>query len=756
MSYYDIMVRNAFGSLRDIIREVSFSPSMARYLTYLRNKKYAYRGTYPDENYAREIMQLFSIGLIRLNPDGTDMLGSDGLPLETYDTDDIQTMARVWTGFDERPIRGNIAAYSGDRANNIIDPLQINAAWRDVLPKMDLLDNFLGDQYPLCSDLPARRFLRTGARYMYLGPQSWRSSGFITPTSTSSSLYTLLCDANGGLCRFPSNVVLASNLACHGSECAVDTVDLVQVVDATANVTVYYRHTAAACVHMQLFENPRAIKGPNDRVMCVDPTVPLAGTACCSSATDYNCVASPECEYAEERVTFATASMRCANVSKSLPLRHKHVSQETTCLYAPAGGAAGHKFTWLTRSCALQIQVDSTGLINMIHSHPRIDGQKSPSEDPDIPETEIDSHNLFRVGWAQGNFPQVGTTNCSFPACTNHADTCVCDTSLVTVAVFADPGAIPSRAQALSSLHMGAAAPDVFDSGVYTRCTSAPCNAQHDVELWTRGSADSPQLDTTAIFKVATDHGVVVHLANKLSTVSVGDEFSFRSPPGFMKMPMQTAVDAHYETEAAIDHLFHHPNTAPFIAKRLIQRFTSSNPSPRYVQVVSTAFTTGQYSSHSYGSYGSLAATIAAILLDREARSSTLQLDTTHGQLREPLLKLVHVMRSMEFASRDDREIELNGVQDRLEQMAHFYPSVFNFYLPEFQPPGPIGKVSTVTFLVLFYCSITARCHLLLSCSRADLIGFSCFARGGACDDDRDDELLEWDAIPDQLGFVEL
>jgi hypothetical protein len=119
-NFMDILVRNAFGSLRDVIREVSYSPVMAMYLTYQGNRKFASRGTYPDENYARESMQLFSIGLNKLNIDGTVQLGPTGQPLQTYDNDDIQTMARLWTGFDLQPPRGNIAHYYGDGAKNVI------------------------------------------------------------------------------------------------------------------------------------------------------------------------------------------------------------------------------------------------------------------------------------------------------------------------------------------------------------------------------------------------------------------------------------------------------------------------------------------------------------------------------------------------------------------------------------------------------------------------------------------------------------
>ena len=57
-AYYDIFVRHAFGNFRDVLREVSWSPMMATYLTFLQNKNQDYSGSYPDENFAREIMQL--------------------------------------------------------------------------------------------------------------------------------------------------------------------------------------------------------------------------------------------------------------------------------------------------------------------------------------------------------------------------------------------------------------------------------------------------------------------------------------------------------------------------------------------------------------------------------------------------------------------------------------------------------------------------------------------------------------------------
>ncbi len=93
--YTDILVNQAFGNYRTLINDVTYSPAMARYLTYYRNEKGdASTGRMPDENYAREILQLFSIGLIELEMDGTPKTGSP----ETYDNEDVVGLARVFTG----------------------------------------------------------------------------------------------------------------------------------------------------------------------------------------------------------------------------------------------------------------------------------------------------------------------------------------------------------------------------------------------------------------------------------------------------------------------------------------------------------------------------------------------------------------------------------------------------------------------------------------------------------------------------------
>jgi uncharacterized protein (DUF1800 family) len=97
-NYYDILIRNAFGNYRDILGEVTLHPCMGRYLSHIGNQKADPAiPRYPDENFAREVMQLLSIGLWEINPDGSRILIGDE-PVPTYSNLEITEFARVFTG----------------------------------------------------------------------------------------------------------------------------------------------------------------------------------------------------------------------------------------------------------------------------------------------------------------------------------------------------------------------------------------------------------------------------------------------------------------------------------------------------------------------------------------------------------------------------------------------------------------------------------------------------------------------------------
>jgi uncharacterized protein (DUF1800 family) len=99
-AYWDVINRNALGNFRQLLEDVTLNPAMGVYLSTLDNKKEDRRtGRIPDENYAREVMQLFTIGLNELNNDGTKKIGTTGQPIETYTNSDVSNLARVFTGF---------------------------------------------------------------------------------------------------------------------------------------------------------------------------------------------------------------------------------------------------------------------------------------------------------------------------------------------------------------------------------------------------------------------------------------------------------------------------------------------------------------------------------------------------------------------------------------------------------------------------------------------------------------------------------
>lgn len=124
-SYYDMLNNNAFGNYRSLIDSISYHPAMAVYLTYMNNHATDTLATYPgsptkkqvfpDENYAREIMQLFSIGLYKLNNNGTEMRDAGNHLIPTYNNNDIAGLAKVFTGLSWSHSR-----YLGDN-NNVND-----------------------------------------------------------------------------------------------------------------------------------------------------------------------------------------------------------------------------------------------------------------------------------------------------------------------------------------------------------------------------------------------------------------------------------------------------------------------------------------------------------------------------------------------------------------------------------------------------------------------------------------------------------
>lgn len=163
--------------------------------------------------------------------------------------------------------------------------------------------------------------------------------------------------------------------------------------------------------------------------------------------------------------------------------------------------------------------------------------------------------------------------------------------------------------------------------------------------------------------------------------------------PGARKPTLPAGQTGLQDVQDAIDNLVEHPSTAPFISRLLIQRLVTSNPSHGYVARVAAAFV-----NNGAGVRGDLLAVVKAILLDPEARSLAMLTDPEHGKLREPFLRVTHALRAGRFTVQDGTlPYDLGAfTENTMGQFPLGSPSVFNFYSPDYEPPGPIANARLV------------------------------------------------------------
>jgi uncharacterized protein (DUF1800 family) len=148
-NYYDVLGKDAFGNFRTLLEDVTLNPMMGQMLSMLGNDK-GNANTDPDENYAREIMQLFTIGLYQLNDDGSRKLDGTGQPIPTYSNTDVQGLAAVFTGFswnipgnNTETAWSNCCAYVGPGFGEELLPMQSFASHHSSVQKQ-----FLGVTIP--------------------------------------------------------------------------------------------------------------------------------------------------------------------------------------------------------------------------------------------------------------------------------------------------------------------------------------------------------------------------------------------------------------------------------------------------------------------------------------------------------------------------------------------------------------------------------------------------------------------------------
>ncbi|MCI4668745.1 MAG: DUF1800 domain-containing protein [Bacteroidia bacterium] len=150
------------------------------------------------------------------------------------------------------------------------------------------------------------------------------------------------------------------------------------------------------------------------------------------------------------------------------------------------------------------------------------------------------------------------------------------------------------------------------------------------------------------------------------------------------------------DIEDAIDNVFNHPSTPPFISRLLIQRLVTSNPRPEYIERVANVFV-----NNGKGVRGDLKAVVRAILTDNDARECGDRTENIHkAMLREPIVRYAHFMRATEVSNPDENLPAYINISSRFYyitgQMAQLSPSVFNFFLPDYQPNGIISDLGLV------------------------------------------------------------
>jgi uncharacterized protein (DUF1800 family) len=146
------------------------------------------------------------------------------------------------------------------------------------------------------------------------------------------------------------------------------------------------------------------------------------------------------------------------------------------------------------------------------------------------------------------------------------------------------------------------------------------------------------------------------------------------------------------DINGAIDNLFNHPNVGPFISRLLIQRLVKSNPSAEYIERMSSVF-----ANNGSGTRGDLKALVKAIFLDPEARDCSWLNDPASGKLREPLLRYTQAMKALNASNSSGKMWNIGYTyQHATRQAILSSPSVFNFFLPDYQPNGPVADQDLV------------------------------------------------------------
>ena len=468
-------------------------------------------------------MQLFTMGTKQLNMDGSPKLDNNGNTIPTYTSNDIVSLSRAWTGFTRQSQRGNREGFI-----NLIDPMKIIPEWRDKFPKTDTTGRYIGDTYPICSDFPSKPFLRKGAMYRFLARSSLpelmtdpidfsREATVVKLVlNETSALRSVLCNEDEtGKCVFKNSVTLPTNYECVGIECDIDTPRVVQITE-----DAHYEFVHPPCVNMAFYNDAKRVSPVlgAEKVVCADPRLPVASEACCSIGNVY---ATRNSKFSGERMKFATAEDRCAEISKQ------------SCDYYRVGGEyyLSQGYFWTSVGCDLQVKVKGDGTVAIVHTPKAFLDQ--------VQIVSPDNENYFMAYWQRdGDYPVV-ENDCANVCEVLSEGACLCNTRVIETAVFSK---MPSSiAEVMDQLHIGAVHPDMFDSNVYTPVFNPATN----ITAYLKDN----KYDLETIFELKDDKGRKFFLKNCKSSVYLRGNSggftgqSFRNAPQFMSfIPSETNV----------------------------------------------------------------------------------------------------------------------------------------------------------------------------------------------------------------------
>jgi len=541
--------------------------------------------------------------------------------------------------------------------------------------------------------------LKAGAKYRLLGsisdpdllndPVVWHKGPpkRISLDFETSLLSSELCGGNVSQCKPPTTYILDDDIPCNGVECDIDEARTFEVAPG-----IWYEYVRPPCVNVAFYQDPKTIhRGSHyDKFMCGNPKNRDASTLCCQAAKSLDVGWRNEL-FSGERVKFDLATTgRCNEEDGFRNCNSFTWLRGDDCASRLQGGCdRSYVWYWIDQECTLFTKISRVGTVAVIHEHGLGSVNSQYTEYKDV---RNDTKSYFRADWQSDNELERLLRDYDV-VCTDLGGNIdpydgLCQFAIVeeTTKLFNADSEIKSIENVLAKATIGALPPTIDGEDI----------------PGVNGIRKYPKGDLTAetVFEFVDGNGRKHLRKNIVSIVSLGNGgLKMRNPVSFFSLSEFTERDARYELDAALHHFFYHDNTAPFLATRIAQRLGISNPAPRYIKKAAIAFRTGKYEGFGSGKYGCLKATVAALLLDREFQDSTLDGDPTQGSVREPFLKIVHLMRALEYEpSLRSPFLRLGkNLQDAIGQECHKLPNVFSFFKPEYAPAGKIASAGLVS-----------------------------------------------------------